>query len=134
MAFTSTVHRPFMERCSTLRMSDVPETRRRIAARDALAARTRVLTGAALAVSAALSGLFAGIAAASAPGHKLSSKTPAAGTQTTGGQTAAHSSTAIPPLPAASGPGNVGSASPAPTPAPAPSPTPSPPAVVSGGS
>ena len=52
-------------------MSEAHGVRQRAAARDALAARTRVLTSAALAISAVLSGLFAGIAAASAPGHKL---------------------------------------------------------------
>lgn len=117
-------------------MSDALGTRQRAAARDALAARTRMLTGAALTVSAILSGVFAGIAAASAPGHKL---LPAAarGTQTLRNRhvaASARSSTAIPPLPAAPGPGNLGSAAPAPTPAPAPAPTQSPPVVVSGGS
>ncbi len=96
-----------------------------------------MLTGAALTVSAILSGVFAGIAAASAPGHKL---LPAAarGTQTLKSRhvaASARSSTAIPPLPAAPGPGNLGAAAPAaPTPAPAPSATQSPPVVVSGGS
>jgi hypothetical protein len=112
--------------------------RQRIAARDALAARTRVLTGAALTASAILSGLFAGIAAASAPGHKLLSRTSARRTQALDGRQAAalrRTSKAIPPLPAAPGPGSLGAASPpAPTPAPAPSSTQSPPVVVSGGS
>jgi hypothetical protein len=117
-------------------MSEEQGVRRRAAARDALAARTRALTAGVLTVSAALSGIFAGIAAASAPGHKLSSGSSSSQTQTPNArQTAARSSSAIPPLPAAPGPGNVGSASPpAPTPAPAPAPTQSPPAVVSGGS
>jgi hypothetical protein len=134
--FTWTVHRPFIECCCTCPVSEVHGTRLRAAARDALATRTRALTAGILTVSAALSGVFAGIAAASAPGHKLSPGTSSPGTKTsTSRQTAAHSSLAIPPLPAAPGPGNLGSASPpAPTPAPAPSPTQSPPAVVSGSS
>jgi hypothetical protein len=118
-------------------MSGADQTRKRIAARDALAARTRTLTGAALAVSAILSGVFAGIAAASAPGHKLLSAA-GSGTQTLKARHVAasvHASTAIPALPAAPGPGNLGTAAPAaPTPAPAPSATQSPPVVVSGGS
>lgn len=116
--------------------------RQRAAARDALAARTRRLTGGALTVSALLSGAFAGLAAASAPGKKLH---PAATTTTAAAPAAASTqaptptrSTAIPPLPAPPGPGNVS----APAPAPAPTPTPAqapvvtsaPPVVVSGGS
>lgn len=112
-------------------MGEAPETRRRVAARDALTTRTRTLTAVALGVSAVLSGLFAGLAAASTPGHKLLSGTSSGRTR---GNSAA-ASTAIPPLPAAPGPGNVSGAVPsAPTPAPAPAPTQSPPAVVSGGS
>ncbi|HLY84895.1 MAG TPA: hypothetical protein VKO84_00045 [Gaiellaceae bacterium] len=111
---------------------------RRVAARDALAARTRTLTAGAVAVSAILSGLFAGIAASSAPGHKLLHGTLARRTQSrTAGKVAAStsSSAAIPPLPAPPGPGNGGSASPsAPAPAPAPSASQSSPAVVSGSS
>jgi hypothetical protein len=124
--------------CSTRSMSESAEIRRRVAARDALATRTRTLTTVVLGVSAALSGLFAGIAAASAPGHKLLSGTSGRGTHATKDSqvaASAHTNTAIPPLPAAPGPGNSGSAAPpAPTPAPAPSATQSPPAVVSGGS
>jgi hypothetical protein len=133
--FTAAVHRPFIERCSTCRVSEVQGIRQRAAVRDALAARTRGLTGAALAVSAVLSGLFAGIAAASAPGHKLlhGGSTPASKSGTAA--RTVRSSTAIPPLPAAPGPGSLSAPSPpAPTPAPAPSPTQSPPVVVSGGS
>ena len=134
--FTWTVHRPFIGCCCTCPVSEVHGTRRRAAARDALATRTRALTAAILAVSAALSGVFAGIAAASAPGHKLSPGTSSPGAKTsTSRQTAAHSGLTIPPLPAAPGPGNLGSASaPAPTPAPAHTPTQSPPPVVSGSS
>ncbi len=115
--------------------------RQRAAARDALAARTRRLTGGALTVSALLSGAFAGLAAASAPGKKLhpATTTPTATpvTASTPAPTPARS-TAIPPLPAPPGPGNVSAPAPAPapatTPAPAPAPTPAPPVVVSGGS
>src|SRR5579862_6495018 len=120
-------------------MSEAHGVRQRAAARDALAARTRVLTSAALAISAVLSGLFAGSAAASAPGHKLvhgALTRGAKGRQTTT-TVHVHASTAIPPLPAAPGPGNDAAApppAPAPAPAPAPSATQSPPAVVSGGS
>ncbi|MGZ4390690.1 MAG: hypothetical protein ACXVRK_01010 [Gaiellaceae bacterium] len=103
--------------------------RQRIAARDALAARTRRITGVALTVSAVLSGVFAGIAAASAPGHKLTT-----GTAAPKGRhlsASARPSTAIPALPAPSGPGNVSAAPPA---AAAPSATQAPPVAVSGGS
>jgi hypothetical protein len=102
--------------------------RQRIAARDALAARTRTLTGAVLAVSAALSGLFAGLAAASAPGHKLLTGTSGGRSQN---QATTSAGTAIPALPAAPGPGKVAAA---PTPAPAPSTTQSPPVAASGSS
>ncbi|HEY8777092.1 MAG TPA: hypothetical protein VIM33_11515 [Gaiellaceae bacterium] len=119
-------------------MSEADGIRQRAAARDALAARTRMLTGSALTVSAILSGLFAGIAAASAPGHRLLFGASARRTQALNAQqiaASARSSTAIPPLPAAPGPGKLGAASPpAPTPGPAPSSTQSPPVVVSGGS
>jgi type IV secretory pathway VirB10-like protein len=117
-------------------MSEAQGIRQRIAARDALASRVRILTSAALAVAAALSGVFAGIAAASAPGHKLNSGTSARRTHAVKSRrSTARSSKAIPPLPAAPGPGNDAAAPPpAPTPAPAPSPTQSPPVVVSGGS
>jgi hypothetical protein len=102
-----------------------------------LAARTRTITGGALTVSAILSGLFAGIAAASAPGHRLLPGASARAQALKGQQigVSARSSTAIPPLPPPPGPGNLGAASsPAPTSAPAPSSTQSPPVVVSGGS
>jgi hypothetical protein len=119
-------------------MSEAHGITQRAAARDALAARTRMLTGGTLTVAAILSGLFAGIAAASAPGHRLLPGASARRAQAPKGRKIAGStraSTAIPPLPAAPGPGNLGAASPrAPTPAPAPSPTQSPPVVVSGGS
>jgi hypothetical protein len=118
-------------------MSQANLIRQRAAARDALAARTRMLTGGALAVAAILSGIFAGIAAASAPGHKLLPGASARRAQALKGRqmTSTRSSTAIPPLPAAPGPGNLGAASPpAPTPAPAPSSSQSPPVVVSGAS
>lgn len=135
---TAAIHGRFIALCSTCPMSGAPGIRQRAAARDALAARTRILTGWVLTVSAILSGLFAGIAAASAPGHKLLPRGSERRTQTTkSGQTApsAATSTVIPPLPAAPGPGDVGAAAPpAPTPAPAPTPTQSPPVVVSGGS
>jgi hypothetical protein len=111
-------------------MNEASEISRRVAARDALAARTRTLTAGVLGISAVLSGLFAGIAAASAPGHKLLSGTSARRRQAT----SMRRSSAIPALPAAPGAGNLSAAPPAPTPAPAPAPTQSPPAVVSGGS
>jgi hypothetical protein len=110
-------------------MSEAQTARQRIAARDALAARTRKLTGVALTASALLSGVFAGIAAASAPGHKLLTGTAAPkGRHLTA---SAGTSTAIPPLPAPPGPGNLSAAPPA---AAAPSATQAPPVVVSGGS
>jgi hypothetical protein len=109
-------------------MNHAHTVRQRVAARDALAARTRTLTGVALAASALLSGVFAGIAAASAPGHKLLTGAAAKGRHITA---SARSSTAIPPLPAPAGPGNVSAAPPA---AAAPAATPAPPVVVSGGS
>ena len=119
-------------------MSKADGIRQRAAARDALAERTRTLTGGVLTVSAILSGVFAGIAAASAPGHKLLRGGSAQRTHAPKGRqtpVSARTSTAIPPLPAPPGPGSAGEASPpAPTPAPAPSPTQSPPVVVSGGS
>lgn len=96
-----------------------------------------MLTGAVLTVSAVLSGVFAGIAAASAPGHKLSGATSGRTQAPKRRQTTSSepSSRAIPPLPAAPGPGSLGATSPpAPTPAPAPSTSQSPPVVVSGGS
>ena len=109
-------------------MSDAGTVKQRAAARDALAARTRRLTGIALAASALLSGVFAGIAAASAPGHKLLTGAAAKGRHSTA---SARTSTAIPPLPAASGPSNLSAAPPT---AATPSATQSPPVVVSGGS
>lgn len=118
-------------------MSESQGIGQRAAARDALTARIRVVTSAALAVAAALSGLFAGLAAASAPGHKLNSGTSAQRTPARKARrnaASAHSSKAIPPLPAAAGPGSDAAAPPPPTPAPAPAPTQSPPVVVSGGS
>lgn len=116
-------------------MSRAPGVRQRVAARDALAGRMRRLTGIALAVSGVLSGVFAGIAGASAPGHKLhpattAQRTPAAKQRATA---SVHASTAIPPLPPPPGPGNLGAAPP-PASAPAPAPTQAPPVVVSGGS
>lgn len=127
--FLPSVHRPFIERCSTCRMSEAHADRKRIAARDALAARTRKLTGVTLTVSALLSGVFAGIAAASAPGHKLL----VGGAAPKGRQitASARTGTAIPPLPAPPGSGNLSAAPPA---AAAPSATQAPPVVVSGGS
>ncbi len=118
-------------------MSEAPGVRQRVAVRDALAARTRRLTGAALAVSAVLSGVFAGIAAASAPGHKLQPATTAQLTpnaKRSQGTASGRTSTTIPSLPPPPGPGNLGAAPPAPTSAPAPAPTQAPPVVVSGGS
>lgn len=128
------VHRSFIERCSTCSMSEGKAVRQRIALRDALTARVRTLTSCVLAVSAVLSGLFAGIAAASAPGHRLPSKASALRPQrslaASGG-----TSTVIPPLPAPPGAGNQSAAPPsASAPAPAPSATQSPPVVVTGGS
>lgn len=119
-------------------MSEAHTDGQRIAARDALAARIRTLTGSVLAVSAVLSGLFAGIAAASAPGHKLPGKASALRPRSPSRRTtaaAAGRSTAIPPLPAPPGPRKQSAAPPsAPAPAPAPSTTQAPPVVVSGGS
>jgi hypothetical protein len=117
-------------------MSETPGVRQRVAARDALAVRMRALTGGALTASALLSAVFAGIAAASAPGHKLLSRTTAQ--RTTGAKTprttaSVGMSKAIPPLPPPPGPGNLGAASP-PTAAPAPNVTQAPPVAVSGGS
>jgi hypothetical protein len=109
-------------------MSEAQTARQRIAARDALAARTRKLTGVALTASAVLSGVFAGLAAASAPGHKLLAGAGPKGQHVTA---SARASTAIPPLPAPPGPGNLSAAPPA---AAAPSATQAPPVVVSGGS
>jgi thiamine biosynthesis lipoprotein len=83
-------------------MNETDVIRQRVAARDALAARIRGFTGAAVAVSALLSGLFAGIAAASAPGHKLPG-TPARQPQSPNAPNVSksvRSSAAIPPLPA----------------------------------
>jgi hypothetical protein len=96
----------------------------------------RSLTGAALAVSAMLSGVFAGIAAASAPGHKLhSGQTSQAALKHPRTAAAVRTKAAIPPLPPPPGPGNLRAAPPpAPAPAPAPAPTQAPPVVVSGGS
>jgi hypothetical protein len=116
-------------------VNEAHRIRQRVAARDALAARTRRLTGAALTISAVLSGVFAGFAAASAPGHRLLTRatarsTPAAKDRQLGAS--ARAGTAIPPLPAPPGPGNLSAAPP--TPAPAPSATQAPPVVVSGGS
>ena len=119
-------------------MSKSHGVKQRVAIRDALTARTRKLTTAALAVSAVLSGTFAGIAAASAPGHKLQSGTTAQ--QASNGKrsrsiASTHTSTAIPPLPAAPGPGNLSApAPPAPTAGSAPTQAQAPPVVVSGGS
>jgi hypothetical protein len=128
----SALHRPLIDYWSTLRMSETDAMRKRVAARDTLATRTRWLTGAVLAVSAALSGAFAGIAAASAPGHKLLSGTTASRAP---GRVATSARTAIPPLPAPPGPGNASAAPPpAPNPAPAPAVTQAPAAVVSGSS
>lgn len=119
-------------------MSEALGVRHRIAARDALAARTRGLTAAAVTVSAVLSGVFAGIAAASAPGHKLHPGTTQRPPEARPAQAAAsgRSSTVIPPLPPPPGPGNLRSGAPPPAaaPAPAPAPTQAPPVVVSGGS
>lgn len=113
------------------------EARERAAARDALVERTRKLTGGTLTVSALLSGVFAGIAAAYAPGHLLHAKAtvqPAASATRPRPPASTRTSTAIPPLPPPPGPGNLSAAPPAPAPAPAPVATQAPPVVVSGGS
>ena len=85
--------------------------------------------------SALLSGIFAGIAGASSPGHKLSGttvqRTTAQKTTRTTASVGVHK--AIPPLPPPPGPGGLGAAPP-PAPAAAPTATQAPPVVVSGGS
>lgn len=91
-------------------------------------------------VSAVLSGAFAGLAAASAPGHKLHPGTTAPrtlGTKRSQATAAGEASTAIPPLPPPPGPGNLSGAppsAPAPAQANAPTATQAPPVAVSGGS
>jgi hypothetical protein len=94
----------------------------------------RALTGGALTASALLSGIFAGIAGATSPGHKLSGTTVQRTTaQKTRRTTASVGvSKAIPPLPPPPGPGGLSAAPPAP--AAAPTATQAPPVVVSGGS
>jgi hypothetical protein len=117
-------------------MTEAHRIKHRVAARDELAARTRKLTGGALTASAVLSGVFAGIAAASAPGHKLHPGTPAQrapAPRKPQRDATVSASTTIPPLPPPPGPGNL-SAAPPPAPAPAPTVTQSAPVVVSGGS
>lgn len=128
-----------MRACSTEPVPSLPDTtRHRAAARDALTGRIRRITGAAVAISALLSGAFAALAAASAPGrhlHPAQTATTKARTPAPARHTATRHSTTIPPLPPAAGPGNDAAPAPAPTPAPsAPAPTQAPPVVSSGGS
>jgi hypothetical protein len=74
--FLRIVHRWFIERCSTGHVRETPDSRQRVAAREARAARIRTLTGGAVAVSVTLSGVFAGIVAACVAARRATSPAP----------------------------------------------------------
>ena len=97
----------------------------RLRARDRALRRLRRLTLTLSAAAAALTGVFAGLGATSAPGHAAGASTRAATLPVRHVEAAAPT----PALPAESAPSTA-----APAPAPAPAPASAPPVVVSGGS